>query len=351
MSYQFRKAIRTNTSILLALAAPSGGGKTFSALRLARGLVGAQGRCALIDTEAGRALHYADRFDFDHLDLKPPFSPETYTGAIVAAEDQGYGVIIVDSMSHEWAGDGGCQDQHDDQHARLGGGENTNVLAWREPKLAHKRMVSRLLQCRAHLLFCLRAEEKSKFVKVDGKTRIEPAGWVPICEKSFMYEMTASFMLHDEHPGIGVPIKLQEQHKACFPAGELLSEAAVPPFSARMVRREILRRVALAFLKHAPSLHRDCSASRPASARLCSPASRRTHPLGLWSSASASRFRTVISRRWTCRPWRCWPATWRRRNRSANNLRHRAARMVPAAVRSRQGTRSMGRRRVPSVAR
>ena len=102
------------------------------------------------------------------------------------------------------------------------------MLAWRDVKLAHKRLVSRLLQCRAHLIFCLRAEEKIKFVKDDktGKMRIEPAGWLPICEKNFMYEMTVSFMLGDDRPGHGRPIKLQEQHKPCFAPNTPLDESA-----------------------------------------------------------------------------------------------------------------------------
>ena len=227
MTYQFRKAVRSNTSLLLAFAGPSGSGKTYSALRVARGLVGTKGKIAVIDTEAGRALHYADRFEFDHLDMKPPFSPMAYQEAIDAAEQAGYGATIIDSMSHEWAGEGGCQDMHDEAHDRMGGEERTNIVAWRDPKQAHKRMVSRLLQSRSHILFCLRAEEKVKFVKNDkGKIVIEPIGWQPICEKNFMYEQTVSFMLTDEHPGYGIPIKLQEQHKAFFRPKETLDEKA-----------------------------------------------------------------------------------------------------------------------------
>src|SRR3989304_6109523 len=89
MSYTFRKAIREQTSVLLALAGSSGSGKTYSALRLARGLAGDRGRVALIDTEAGRALHYAERFDFDDCDLKPPFAPSAYADAIAAAGGAG----------------------------------------------------------------------------------------------------------------------------------------------------------------------------------------------------------------------------------------------------------------------
>jgi len=227
MNYTFRKAVRTNTSTLIALAGSSGSGKTYSALRLASGLVGHHGKVVLIDTEAGRALHYADRFDFDHLDFHPPFSPENYADAIVAAEKAGYGAIIIDSMSHEWAGDGGCQDMHDAAHEKMGGMDATSILAWRGPKIAHKRMISRLLQSRSHLIFCLRAEEKLKFVKnAQGKTVPEPAGWLPICEKNFMYEMTVSFLLMDTRPGVGKPIKLQEQHKAFFNLDSYLDEKA-----------------------------------------------------------------------------------------------------------------------------
>lgn len=227
MTYTFRKAVRSNTSILLALAGASGSGKSYSAIRVARGLVGPKGRVAVIDTEAGRALHYADRFEFDHLDMKPPFSPDAYKGAIVAAEEAGYGAIVIDSMSHEWAGDGGCQDIHDESHRRMGGSDATSVLAWRDAKTAHKKLISRLLQSRSHLIFCLRCEEKIKFSKnAQGKTVIEPAGWMPICEKNFMYEMTVSFLLLDAKPGVGQPIKLQEQHKPCFNLNGHLDEEA-----------------------------------------------------------------------------------------------------------------------------
>lgn len=226
--YTFRKAVRTNTSTLIALAGPSGSGKTYSALRLARGLVGEHGKMVLIDTEAGRSLHYSDAFAFDHLDLKPPFSPENYAKAIAAAEEAGYQSIIIDSMSHEWAGDGGCQDMHDAAHEKLGNTDATNILAWRDAKLDHKRMMSRLLQMRSHLIFLLRAEEKIKFDKdpKTGKTVIVPQGWMPICEKNMMYEMTVSFMLNDQKPGYGQAIKLQAQHRPFFDATKPIDEQA-----------------------------------------------------------------------------------------------------------------------------
>lgn len=226
--FEFRPAIRQQTKLLIALAGPSGCGKTFSALRLAAGLVGPKGRVAAIDTEAGRALHYASRFKFDHGDLSPPFRPERYLEAIEAAEGAGYDAIVTDSMSHEWEGTGGLQEWAADEEAR----GTKSPGNWKIPKTAHKRFMNRLLQCRSHLIFCLRAEEKIKIERVYDErkgrevTAVVPIGWQPICEKRFMYEMTCSFLLLPDAPGIPQPIKLQDQHRAAFPDGQHISEAS-----------------------------------------------------------------------------------------------------------------------------
>ena len=228
--FQFRPATRENVGLLIGLSGPSGGGKTFSAMRLAAGIVGPGKRFAVIDTEARRALHYADRFAFDHGELKPPFRPQAYIDAILAADKAGYGTIVVDSASHEWQGEGGVLDWQEAELDRMAGDdwkkrEACKMAAWIKPKMAHKQMVQRLLQVRAHLIVCLRAEEKVEMVKGDdGKTKIVPKGFQPICAKDFMFEMTCSFLLTPEAPGIGKPIKLQEQHRALFPSGQPISE-------------------------------------------------------------------------------------------------------------------------------
>jgi hypothetical protein len=229
MNFTFRRGVREEVGLLIGLIGPSGGGKTFSAMRLAKGICG-DDPFAVIDTEAGRAKHYADDFKFDHGDLKPPFTPDVYSGAIKAAEDAGYKAIIVDSASHVWAGDGGVLDMHETELARLTKGdpsrsENFNMLAWNRPKSEHKRMVSRLLQLRSSVILCLRAEEKIKMEKgADGKTKIVPQGWQPICEKNLPYELTISFLLTPDNPGVGKPIKLEKQHLEIFPAGEKIGE-------------------------------------------------------------------------------------------------------------------------------
>lgn len=229
-TFSFRPATRENVGLLIGLAGPSGSGKTFSAMRLAKGLSG-QKPFAVLDTEAGRAKHYADVFRFDHGDLQPPFSPQAYMAAIEAADKADYPVIVVDSMSHEHAGEGGLLDWHEAELTRMAGTdyqkrEACKMAAWIQPKMAHKQMVQRLLQVRAHLIFCFRAEEKIKMERVQGKMQIIPQGWMPICEKNLPYEMTVSFLLTPDHPGFGNPIKLQEQHKPFFNPTQPLDESA-----------------------------------------------------------------------------------------------------------------------------
>jgi hypothetical protein len=238
MSFEFRPATRENVGLLIGLSGASGSGKTYTAMRLAHGIAG-EHPFAVIDTEAGRAKHYADRWRFDHGDLKPPFTPDRYADAIAAADAAKYPVIVVDSMSHEWAGEGGILDWQEAELDRMGGTdwkkrEAVKMASWIKPKMAHKQMVQRLLQVRAHLILCFRAESKIEMVRnADGKMEIREKvsltglhGWIPICEKNLPYELTASFLLMPDRPGVPLPIKLQEQHKDLFPLDQPITEAS-----------------------------------------------------------------------------------------------------------------------------
>lgn len=236
MSIQFKRAIREQVGLIIGVAGGTGSGKTYSSLRMAAGISGDK-PFVILDTEAGRAKHYADQFSFDHGDLHPPFSPETYMEAIRAADSAGYPCIVVDSMSHEWAGEGGVLEMQEAELDRMAGDdwkkrEACKMAAWIKPKMSHKKMVQRLLQVRAHLILCFRAEEKVDMTRDDkGKMVIVPKvtktgldGWVPICEKNLPFELTASFLLTNDAPGIPKPIKLQEQHRALFPTDKSLNE-------------------------------------------------------------------------------------------------------------------------------
>lgn len=108
------------------------------------------------------------------------------------------------------------------------------MASWIKPKMAHKQMVQRLLQVRAHLILCFRAEPKIEMVRGEnGKLEIREKqsltglhGWIPVCEKSLPYELTASLLLMPDRPGVPQPIKLQEQHKALFPLDQPITEAS-----------------------------------------------------------------------------------------------------------------------------
>ena len=155
-TFTFRKAVREQVGLLIGLVGASGSGKSYSALRLATGMAGGKPFC-VIDTEAGRAKHYAGEFAFDHGDLAAPFRPDHYADAIAAADKAGYPVIVVDSMSHVWAGDGGVLDWQEDELDRMAGDdwkkrEAVKMAAWIKPKMSHKAMVKKLLQVRAHLI-------------------------------------------------------------------------------------------------------------------------------------------------------------------------------------------------------
>jgi len=222
MAFTFSSAKRVNSHLLIGLAGASGSGKTFSAMTLAAGICGDK-PFAVIDTEAGRGLHYADQFRFDHADFEPPFTPERYAEAVRVAAGEGYETIVVDSMSHEFDGAGGIMEAADKSSAKGPG-------AWKEPKARHKKMMNGFLQTRAHLIFCLRAEEKIDMSKKDDRGRIivENAGWHPICEKRFGYEMTASFTLRPDAPGVidlTLPHKIQDQHRMSFQPGQHINTA------------------------------------------------------------------------------------------------------------------------------
>ena len=235
MSYTLRPSTdeNVNKTVLIALAGTTGAGKTESGMRIARGIVGPQGKFAVIDTENRRALNKKDRYTFDHLDLKAPYSPDNFKGAINYVEGQKYGAIVVDNFSHEWFGEGGCSDMQEEALERLSRGdsakaERLTALAWKAPKQSHKKLMYRILQCAVPVIFCLRAEPKIKFTKdAQGKMQVIDAGWQPICEKMFGYEMLVYALMLPDNPGVPIQLKkLEPEFEAMFPLGKQIDEKA-----------------------------------------------------------------------------------------------------------------------------
>ena len=195
--FQDTQAARAEVPLLIGLMGPSGGGKTFSALRLATGIQRvAGGDIGFIDTESRRALSYADRFKFRHLDFKAPFGPLRYLAAVEHFQKKGIKTLIVDSMSHEHDGPGGVLEMHEEL---MGGDHKKSFQAWMKPKSERRRFINTILQMQMHFIFCFRAKEKMK--PVPGSQPKE-LGFMPIAGEEFVYEMTANCLLLPNSGGI-----------------------------------------------------------------------------------------------------------------------------------------------------
>lgn len=174
---QFVKAKRTLARLRLALTGPSGSGKTYSALLIAAGL---GGRVAVIDTERGSASLYAGlpgMPEYDVLNLDAPFSPERYIEAVQAAEHAGYDVLIIDSITHEWSGAGGCLEIND-ALSRSPRCRGNTWSAWAETTPRHRRFVDAILQSPLHVIATIRSKTDSTQEKDEktGKTRVVKLG-------------------------------------------------------------------------------------------------------------------------------------------------------------------------------
>jgi hypothetical protein len=219
----FKRASRVGSHVLISLTGQSGSGKTYTALRLARGLVGPEGKIAGLDTESGRMSLYSDvagGFDVD--ELHEPFSPDRYIEKITEAQQAGYRVLIIDSVSHEWEGTGSVTEMADEGKDRQGKPLD-GLLKWAKPKAKHKLFINKLLQTPMHLILCCRAKEKLRQIKDDqGKNVIISDGWVTIQEKNFIYEMTVSVLMTS--PTDWKLTKCPDDLRAAFSPGGYISE-------------------------------------------------------------------------------------------------------------------------------
>jgi len=184
----FVKATKHEAKLRLALAGPSGSGKTYTALQLATHL---GGPIAVVDTERGSARKYADLFTFDVLELDS-FHPERYIEAIHDAEDAGYAILILDSLSHAWFGKEGALELVDKAAKRLAAtyrsGKEDSFAAWREVTPIHNSLVDAMVQSRLHLIVTMRTKTEYVVETKDGKTAPRKIGLAPIQRDGLEYE-------------------------------------------------------------------------------------------------------------------------------------------------------------------
>jgi len=231
------EAKRCAVPLMVGLVGPSGGGKTYSALRLATGIQRVTGGdIFVIDTESRRSLHYATMFKFRHVPFAAPFGPLDYLAAIEYCVKKGAKVVVVDSASHEHEGPGGVLEQHAAEVQRLAGddqakAERVKMLAWSAPKAARRRMINSILQMPMSSIFCFRAKEK---LKIEAGKEPKKMGFMPIAGEEFIYEMTLNCLLppnaggrpewHPDEVGEKLMIKLPGQFKQLFAEPVPLSE-------------------------------------------------------------------------------------------------------------------------------
>lgn len=196
MNLQIRKAVRKKAKLRLGMAGPSGSGKTYSALLLAFGL---GGKVGMIDTEHGSGDLYADLGDYDIINIDAPYTVKKYRDAIRAFEEAGYDVIIIDSLSHAWAGEGGLLDKQG-KIADSGKPGMNSYAAWRTVTPEHNGLVEAMLTSPCHIIATMRSKQEYVQDKNDsGKTVIKKVGMSPVQRDGMEYEFTVMFDIDTQH--------------------------------------------------------------------------------------------------------------------------------------------------------
>ena len=214
--FEAEKGQLQNVPLLIGLEGPPGGGKTFSSLRLATGIQRVRGgRIKVIDTEGGRARKYAQHFDFDIVEMKPPFRSLRFRDAVEHQLKSNPACIIIDSLSDEHEGLGGFLKFQEEELDRLAGPnassgkrQANNRRAWIAPKGQRLEFVNSLLHVtsadgsKPPVIMAFRAREKTDQKMVDGKTVIENLGFVPIAPSDILYALDLVCLLPQRADGV-----------------------------------------------------------------------------------------------------------------------------------------------------
>lgn len=217
-------ATREGAHLLIQFAGGPSSGKTLTALRVARGIVGPKGKIGMLDTESGRARLYADKVPGGFVvgELTPPFTPGRYLESIQDFVQYGIDILVIDSGSHVWEGVGGVLEMADkaEQDGKKG------LLKWLAPKTEYRKLLNFILATRLHIIICARAKQPVvEGYDEKGKKILITMPWEPILDKRLKYEMTIFVPMlingtyETEQPRLKVPGDL-----AHLFTGELLTE-------------------------------------------------------------------------------------------------------------------------------
>lgn len=219
----FALAVRQNLILLIGVVGKSGTGKTKSALLVARGLVGPKGKIFAIDSENRRMSYHADDptiGGFQAADLQPPYSPERYLALLKEAFAAKADAVVIDSLSHEWNGDGGCLamvEQFLDEKAGNDWGKRDKfkMPAWGKVTPKHDTLVAAICRSPIPIICCFRAKDKIVMEKVEDqpsgegqqqrrgpRTTIHTDDDAPVQRKDLVHEMTMIFQM-EQRDGVG----------------------------------------------------------------------------------------------------------------------------------------------------
>lgn len=212
---EFKKATKTETLLRIGISGAAGSGKTFSALKIAMGI---GGRIAVIDTERKSASLYADKFDFDTMQIEPPYTPDKYIEAIKLAERSGYSTIIVDSLSHAWAGSGGLLDMHDAIQKSSKGGNS--FTAWKEITPLQNKLLDTITGSTCHIIVTMRAKQDYVIENNSGRNQVRKVGLAPVQREGVEYEFSVYIELSQDHIGVATKDRTDLFDGKCFVPSE-----------------------------------------------------------------------------------------------------------------------------------
>lgn len=205
MAINIRKASRSAAKVRIAISGNSGSGKTWSALLIAKGLVGDLSKVCIIDTESGRADLYAEMGEYSVIELRDDFHPNRYVQSIDAAIKAGFELVIVDSATHEWDGPGGVKDLADNE-ARKG---KAPFEKWAVPMEQHKAFTNKILTATVHIISTLRTKADyvmEEYTDKSGKKKQKPVkvGLANVQKEGYEYDQTIEFRLDQEHYAVAL---------------------------------------------------------------------------------------------------------------------------------------------------
>ncbi|MCU4423196.1 ATP-binding protein [Acinetobacter sp. WU_MDCI_Abxb74] len=200
MSVFFKKAERKNAKLRLAIAGPTGSGKTYTALVLAKGI---GGRIAVADTENSSAELYEDLVEFEHANIQPPYTPEKFIDVIKAAENANFDTLILDSITHEWSGVGGCLEIVDQLASTSFKGNSWG--AWSQVTPRHRKFIDAMLRSSINIIVTMRSKMETVQTNDNGKKKVEKVGMKAEQRDGIEYEFTT--VLDLTHDNIAVATK------------------------------------------------------------------------------------------------------------------------------------------------